>query len=154
MTCNRKSLSARLVILLGVFLLRMPAYAQGDTAGVSFPHLGELLMQLTIYPFIGVALSFLIFKATGKAWVFFFAPLFYFSLSTIAPIDPTFTPANSPNLFSLAGAWFYLTHVVGIAIVYPIYSETKNTRYFFFAPIVGWIIQGGCLAIYLSQIGS
>lgn len=75
---------AGLVVLQIIWLLCQPAYAQGDTGPPGLEGLPEMLFLLTIYPFLGVGLSFLIFKATGKAWVFFLAPFFFARLSVIS----------------------------------------------------------------------
>jgi hypothetical protein len=132
---------AGFVVLQIIWLLCQPAYAQGDTGPPGLEGLDELLILLTVYPFLGVGLSFLIFKATGKAWVFFLAPFFFVGLSVVAPVDPTSTQPQSPAFFSLAGVWFYWTHIFAIAGVYAIFRKTKRSWVFFLAPIVGWIIQ-------------
>lgn len=136
-----RQFGAGIVVFLNIWLLCQPACAQGDTGPLGLQGLDELLILLTIYPFLGVGLSFLIFKATGKAWVFFFAPFFFVGLSVIAPVDPTSTPPQSPAFFSLAGLWFYWTHIFAIAIVYSIFNKVKKGWLFFLAPVVAWIIQ-------------
>ena len=132
---------AAIVVFLNIWLLCQPACAQGDTGPPGLQGLGDALILLTIYPFLGVGLSFLIFKATGKAWVFFLAPFFFVALTVIAPVDPTSTPPQSPAFFSLAGVWFYWTHIFAIAVMYAIFRKTKKSWLFLLAPIVGWIMQ-------------
>jgi hypothetical protein len=136
-----KQFGAGIIVLQIVLLLCQPVYAQGDTGPPGLDGLDELLILLTIYPFLAVGLSFLIFKATGKAWVFFLAPFFFVGLSMIVLVDPAATPPQSPALLSLAGLWFYWTHFFAIAIVYFFFRRTKKSWLFFLAPIVGWIIQ-------------
>ena len=141
-----KSVGSTLVILLNVLSSFKPVYAQGDTGPLGMEGIDELLLHLTIYPLVGVGFSFLLFKATGKAWFFFLAPFFYWWLSTIAPFDPTF-PAG------LAGAWLYLTHILAFAIIYPIFIKTEKVWPFFFAPFIGWAIQLLCFLIVTHLIG-
>lgn len=133
--------AARLIVLTGLSLCCLSAYSQGDTIGVDLRGIGVLLMQITIYPVIGVFLAYLMFNISGKAWVFFLAPVIYWGLSIFAPIDPTFTPEDSPPVFSAAGAWFYWTHVVAIAIVFHWFRRKKKAWLFFLAPVIGWCIQ-------------
>ena len=139
-----------LVVFFNVLLICKPAYAQGDTGPVGLQGVGDLRMQLTIYPCVAIGLSFLIFKITGKAWVFFLTPLIIMGLGSIAPIDPTSTSLDLPAFFSWAGAWFYWTHTLAIAIVYSIFNKTKKAWVFLLAPIIGWAIQIGSFVIILS----
>jgi hypothetical protein len=101
----------------------------------------EMFVVLTIFPFIAIGLSFLIFKATGKAWVFFLAPFIMAGLSVIALAELTSKSAPSPAEFIPFGAWIYGAHLFAVAIVYPFFKRTKKRWLFFLAPIVGWIIQ-------------
>jgi hypothetical protein len=134
-----------ILLLQGILLLCHPVLAAGTTAGVSLEYLDELLWQLTIYPYVGVGFSYLIFGITRKAWVFFLAPILYWGLSSIAPLDPTFVAPDSPTLLSAAGAWFYWTHVFTIATAYVIFGKTKKVWIFFLAPVAAWVIQIGYL---------
>jgi hypothetical protein len=92
----KRSASLRLAGLLGVLMLGKLAYAAGETGPVGLQGLPEVLLQISIYPFIGIALSFLVFKVTNKAWVFFFAPFFYWGMSTLVPIVPMPAFEDSP----------------------------------------------------------
>ena len=104
-----------------------------------FQGLDDLLIFLIVYPYIGIGLTFLLFKATEKAIVFFLAPFVYVGLSIIAPVDPTAPSPQSPEFFSLAGLWFYWTHILAITLVYWVYSKRKQSWLFLMAPIVGWL---------------
>lgn len=145
-----KPFGAGILVLQFVWLLCQTAYAQGDTGPPGLEGLDEALILLTIYPFLAVGLSFLIFKATGKAWVIFLAPFFHLTLSIIAQVDPTATQPQTPAFFSLAGAWFYWTHIVAIAVVYLVFTRTNKSWLFFLAPILGWTIQFISLVIIVA----
>jgi len=73
----KRSVSSRLAGLLSILMLWKLGYAAGATGPAGLQGLTEVLVQIVIYPFIGVALAFLVFKATNKAWVFFLIPFFY-----------------------------------------------------------------------------
>ena len=131
----------------GIFLLQFacllckPAYAQGDTGPPGLDGVVEAFIVLAIYPFLTIGLSFLIYKATGKAWVFFLAPFFMVGLSVIGPIELTDRTAPSPVLLIQFGVWAFGAHLLAVAIVYSIFRRTKRSWLFFLAPIVGWLIQ-------------
>lgn len=111
---------------------------------------GSLLLQITLYPVLAVCFAYLIFNITGKASVFFLAPVFYWGLSYVAPIDPTFTPEDSPALLSWAGAWFYGTHLAAIGIVFYWFRKNARAWLFFLAPMVGWVIQIASLVVAVA----
>lgn len=132
---------AAVIALQIIPLLWQTALAQGDTGPPGLQGLDELLILLIVYPFLGLGLTYLLFKASGKAWVFFLAPLFYVGLSIIAPVDPTATQPQTPAFFSLAGVWFYWTHIVAVAVVYLAFARTNKSWLFLLAPMLGWTIQ-------------
>ena len=137
----KRSVSSRLAGLLSILMLWKPAYAAGETPPAGLHGLTEVLLQIAIYPFIGVALAFLVFKATNKAWAFVLIPFFYWGLSSLAPIVPAPTPEDSPALFSSVDTWLYLPHILATAIGYSIYSRTKKVWIFVAVPVLGWILQ-------------
>ena len=136
-----KQSGAWLLILQFAWLLYPPAHAQGDTGPPGMDGLVEMFVVVAILPFLAIGLSFLIFKATGKAWVFFLAPFFMAGLSVIGLAELTSKSVPSPTEFIQFGAWVYGAHMLAVAIVYPIFRRTKKRWLFFLAPIVGWVIQ-------------
>ena len=137
----KRSVSLRLAGLLGISMLWNLAYAAGETGPPGLKALREVLLQIAIYPFIGVALAFLVFKATNKAWVFVLIPFFYWGLSTLAPIVPAPTTEDSPVIFYSVVAWLYLPLILATAIGYWIYSRTKRVWIFILVPVLGWLLQ-------------
>ena len=141
--------SSALGVLFGIWSLLTQAYAQGDTGPPGMQALGDAVLMLSIFPFIGVGLAFLFFKATGKAWMFFLAPFFFMGLVYIDPLGTPGTSSDSPGFFSAIGAWLYWTHIVAIAVAYRIFTLSKKTWVFFLAPIIGWIMQFICLVFII-----
>jgi hypothetical protein len=137
----KRSVSSRLAGLLSILMLCKLAYAAGATGPAGFQGLNEVFLQITLYPFIGVALAFLVFKATNKAWAFFLIPFFYLGLSYLAPKFPAPTPEDLPELFASVVAWLYLPVILASAIGYGIYSRTKKAWIFLVVPVLGWILQ-------------
>ena len=129
--------------MLGILVLSKLAFAAGETPPAGLQGLTEVLLQITIYPFIGVALAFLFYKATNKAWVFLLIPLFYLGLSYLTPIIPPMEPApeDPPFLYISVIAWLYLPLILATAIGYGIYSRTKGVWIFVLVPVLGWILQ-------------
>ena len=99
------------------------------------------ILMITIYPFVGIAFSFFLFKITGRALVFFLAPLFYTGLVYLTPIDSTSSASDAPEFFSAAGAWLYWTHILAIAVTYRMYSKNRKVWFFWLSPLIGWAIQ-------------
>ena len=139
----KRSASLRLAVLLGISLLWNLAYAAGATGPPGLKSLAQVLLQISIYPFIGVALAFLVFKATKKVWVFVLIPFFYCGLSTLAPIvpAPAPTPEESQALYYSVVAWLYLPLILATAIGYWIHSRTKRVWIFVLVPVLGWLLQ-------------
>jgi len=139
----KRNVSSRLAGLLGSLMLSNLAFAAQATGPVGLQGLPEVLLQITIYPFIGVALAFLVFKATNKAWVFLLIPLFYWGLSSLVPIVPPFerTPEDSLVFYSSVVAWLYLPNILATAIGYMIYSRIKRIWIFVLVPVLGWALQ-------------
>ena len=137
----KPSVSWRLAGLLGLLMPWSLAYAAGATGPPGLKGLVELLLQISIYPFIGVALAFVVFNATKRAWVFFTIPFFYWGLSSLAPIVPAPTREDSPAVFIGVGAWLYLPLILATAIAYRIYGRKKKVWIFVLVPVLGWILQ-------------
>jgi len=135
--------SSRLAGLLGILMLSNLAFAAGATGPVGLKGLAEVLLQITIYPFVGVALAFLFFKATNKAWTLFLIPFFYWGLSTLAPIVPPLEPVpeDPPFLYISLIAWLYLPLILATVIGYRFYSRTKKVWVFVLIPVLGWFLQ-------------
>lgn len=138
-----RGVCSRLSGLLGILVLSKRAFAAGETGPVGLEGLVEILLQITIYPVIGVALAFLFFRATNKAWTFILIPLFYWGLSTLAPIIPSLEPVpeDPPFLFIAFIAWLYLPLVLATAICFRIFSRTKKGWVFLLTPVLGWLLQ-------------
>lgn len=136
-----KRLGAVISMPLFVWLLSQSAHAQGDTVPPGLEGLDEMFIVVAVFPFLAIGLSFLIFKVTGKAWVFFLAPFFMAGLAIFGPTGLTPELASPPGLFIKFGAWAYGAHLLAVAIVYYLFGRTKKLWLFLLAPIVGWIIQ-------------
>jgi len=137
----RESSVSKLVAGLCALALCVHAYAAGETGPPGMQGLPAALLMISIYPFVGIALSFVLFKITGKALVFFLAPLFYTGLIYVTPIDPSSPDSGAPGFFSAAGAWLYWTHILAIAVTYRMYSKNRKVWLFWLSPLIGWVIQ-------------
>ena len=131
----------RLASLLGILMLSKQALAAGATGPAGLQGLTEVLLQITIYPYIGVVLAFLIYTVTKKLWVFMLIPFFYWGLSSFFPLVPR--PALEESLVydSLVMVWLYLPHIIATVLVYFIYFRLKRVWIFVWVPVVGWIVQ-------------
>jgi len=141
LTLDPKRLGVVIALPLFVWLLDQSAHAQGDTVPPGLEGLDEMFIVVAAFPVLAIGLSFLIFKVTGKAWVFFLAPFFMAGLTTFGPTELTPELASPPDLFIKFGVWAYGAHLLAVAIVYYFFSRTKKLWLFLLAPIVGWIIQ-------------
>lgn len=83
----------------------------------------------------------------------FFDPLFYWGLSSLAPIAPAPTPEDVPGLFAAVVAWLYLPVILATAIGYGIYSRAKKAWIFLVVPVLGWILQIVSLIFLASLSG-
>lgn len=139
----KRSVGSRLAGLLSILTPWKLAYAAGATGPPGLKGLVEVLIQITLYPYIGVALAFVVFNATRKAWAFVLIPFFYWGLSTLAPIIPPLEPVpeDPPFLYISVIAWLYLPLILATVIGYRIYSRTKKVWIFVVVPVLGWILQ-------------
>lgn len=139
----KRRVSLRLAGLLSILMPWKLAYAAGATGPPGLKGLVELLIQITLHPYISVALAFVVFNATRKAWAFVLIPFFYWGLSTLAPIIPPLEPApeDPPFLYISVIAWLYLPLILATVIGYRIYSRTKRVWIFVVVPVLGWILQ-------------
>lgn len=138
-----RSVSARLAGLLGILLLSELAYAAGENPPAGLQGLFEVLLEIIIYPYIGVALAFLVYNAFKKLWAFALMPVFYWGVSSLAPIAPPLGPLleDSLVLYSSVVAWLYIPPILATVIGYWIYSRTRRVWFFVLVPVFGWILQ-------------
>ena len=127
-----------------------PVLAQGDTGPPGLQALPHALVMLTVFPYAGLVLSYLLFRAFGRAWMFFLAPFFYVGISFLIPFDPSSAEEPAPPLFSAPGAWFYWPHFVGVAAAYFGYRKYGKAAFFFLAPVLAWAIQIVSLMILVA----
>ena len=149
---HKRNVSTRIAGLLGVSILPNLAFAAQATGPAGLQGLPEALLQLTAYPYIAVALAFLVFKATNKKWAFLLIPFLYWALSFLVPIvDPLGPePEDAPVSNSSIIAWLYLPHVLATAFAYCVHSRTKKVSIFVLVPVIGWILQCISLMLVLS----
>ena len=141
-----------LALAVALMLYWTQSWAQGETGPPGMQHLPAALLMITLFPFIGIALSFPFFRITGSALVFFLAPIFHAGLFFLTPRIIPGAPSDPPGLFSAAGAWLYWAHVPGIAGAYALYARRRKAWFFWLSPLVGWLLQIVILLVLIAWL--